>query len=68
MTGLRVTSLDPRLTRVVRSWVGAEERARRVALLVGEATIEQRDRAGDWSTVERFTRTRDRVSRVEGQP
>jgi hypothetical protein len=63
---LRVTSLDPRLTRAVRSWSGAEERARRVALLVGEATIEQRDRAGAWSVVERFSRTGSRVRRVEG--
>lgn len=62
-TSLRVTSTDPRLTRASRSWGGAEERARRVALLIGEATIEQRDRAGDWQTVERFTRVGGRIAR-----
>lgn len=54
-TALRVTSTDPRLTRNARSWGSAEERARRVALLIGAAEIQRRDHAGDWQTVERFT-------------
>lgn len=62
---LRVTSTDARLTRTVRSWSSAEERARRVALLAGEAQIEQRDAAGVWRPVERFQKIGFRVSRVE---
>lgn len=64
-TRLRVTSVDPRLTRTARSLLSAEERARRVALLVGSAQIERRDDGGAWSAVERFVRTGQRVSRVE---
>lgn len=46
-TTLRVTSTDPRLTRTVRSWVSAEERAQRLTRLVGSAEI-QRFQAGTW--------------------
>lgn len=66
-TALRVTSVDPRLTRPARSWGGAEERARRVALLVGTAEIQQRDRGGEWQTVEIYERTDGRVRRQVGQ-
>jgi hypothetical protein len=60
---LRVTGLDPRLTRVARSWGSAEERARRVALLVGEAEIQRRDSAGAWQTVETWRKVGQRVER-----
>ena len=64
MSSLRVTSIDPRLTRLVRSWAWANERAHRVALLAGSAEIQQRQ-DGAWTTVQRFVRTADRVSRQE---
>jgi hypothetical protein len=63
MTTLRVTSTDPRLMRAARSWGSAEERARRVALLVGSAEIQRRDTAGAWQTVERFSSNGGRVNR-----
>lgn len=65
MTGLRVIGPDVRLTRTARSWGSAEERARRVALLVGSAEIQRRDQAGDWQTVERFIGSSGRVNRQE---
>jgi hypothetical protein len=61
---LRVIGPDERLTRPARSMVGAEERARRVALLVGEAEIQQRLRGKEWETIERFTRVNGRVQRM----
>ena len=65
MTALRIVSTDPRLTRPARSWSGAEERARRVALLVGSAEIQQRERTGAWLTIERFECISGRVRRRE---
>lgn len=53
---LRVTSIDPRLTRTLRSYTAAEERARRLTRLVGSAEIQRRDEHGDWRTVESFVR------------
>lgn len=67
-TGLRVTSTDPRLTRAARSWGSAEERARRVALLVGSAEIQRRTSDGVWTTVEVFVGASGRVSRLELRP
>lgn len=64
-TTLRVTSIDPRLTRFPRSWSAAEHRAKTVALLAGSAEIQRRDQAGDWQTVEAFERVGCRVSRQE---
>lgn len=60
---IRVTSIDPRLTRTVRSFAWAEERARRVALLAGSAEIQQRERGGDWQTVESYERVGSKVRR-----
>lgn len=54
-TTLRVTSTDPRLTRTLRSYGAAEERARRLMRLVGYAEIQRRESDG-WRTVERFER------------
>lgn len=65
MTTLRVVSIDPRLARTVRSWGSAEERARRVALLVGSAEIQQHRPDGTWQTVEAFRRDGGRVVRAE---
>ncbi len=59
---LRVTSTDPRLTRTVRSWGSATERAQRLTRLVGSAEI-QRFQAGAWQTVEMYTLAGSRVSR-----
>lgn len=56
MTTLRVLSTDPRLTRTLRSYTAAEERARRLTRLVGSAEIQRRDEHGDWRTVESFNR------------
>lgn len=67
MTTLRVTSTDPRLTRFSRSYNSAEERARRVALLVGFAEIQRRESDGEWRMVERFARQGSRVVRREGR-
>ena len=67
MNGLRVTSTDDRLTKHVRSWVGAAERARRLALLMGASQIEQRQRDGAWSAVETFVRVGTRVTKGEGR-
>jgi hypothetical protein len=61
-TTLRVTSTDDRLTRFPRSWASAEERARRVALLMGSSEIQRRE-GSMWRTVERFERVGERVSR-----
>lgn len=52
---LRVTSTDPRLTRVLRSYGAAEERARRLVRLVGSAEIQRRNADGTWKTVETFS-------------
>lgn len=61
---LRVIGPDERLARQARSMVGAEERARRVALLVGEAEIQQRARGKEWQTIERFRLVNGRVTRT----
>jgi hypothetical protein len=53
---LRVTSTDPRLTRVLRSYGAAEERALRLVRLVGQAEIQRRGPDGAWKTVETFER------------
>jgi hypothetical protein len=68
VTGLRVIGPDVRLTRLARSWVSAEERARRVTLLVGSAEIQCRDQAGAWQTIERFINSSGRVNRQEVRP
>lgn len=60
---LRVIGPDERLTRPARGLAAAEERARRVALLVGSAEIQQRDRRGAWVTVEKYRRVGGRVER-----
>jgi hypothetical protein len=39
---IRVTGPDPRITRTVKSWQWAAERARRVAQLTGSAEIQTR--------------------------
>lgn len=59
---LRVVGPDERLTRQARSMVGATERARRVALLVGESEIQQRVKDG-WLTIEKYRRVAGRVER-----
>ena len=61
---LRVTGPDERLTRLVRSMVGAEERARRVTLLTGSAEIQQRAKGKEWQTIERFRLVNGRVTRT----
>ena len=61
---LRVVGPDERLTRAARSMVGAEERARRVTLLVGEAEIQQRAKGKEWQTIERFRLVNGRVTRT----
>ena len=66
---IRVTSTDPGFTRRARSMVWAEERARRLALLVGEAAIEQRTGDGEWRVVDTYRRTAAtaRVTRGSGK-
>jgi len=47
----------PGMTKTVRSFAWAEERARRVAQLAGSAEIQQRDgRTDDWQIVARYAR------------
>ena len=57
MSAIRVTSpISPRLTRTVKSMSWAEERARRVALLVGSSQVERREGRGGWEVVARWTK------------
>ena len=60
---LRVIGPDERLTRIAKSMVSATERARRVALLVGEAEIQQR-KGKEWERIERYVRVDGRVQRA----
>ncbi len=55
MTALRVTSTDPRLTKTLRSYGAAEQRARWLVRAIGVAEIQRRV-DGAWKTVERFER------------
>ena len=66
---IRVTSTDPGFTRRARSMLWAEERARRLALLVGSAEIQRREPDGEWTTVETYRRTATtaRVTRGSGK-
>jgi hypothetical protein len=61
---IRVTGPDPRITRTVKSWQWAAERARRVAQLTGSAEIQPRGEDGAWRTVESYTSFSGAVTRT----
>jgi hypothetical protein len=61
---IRVTGPDPRITRTVKSWQWAAERARRVAQLTGSAEIQTRGTDGIWVTVESYWSNGGAVART----
>jgi hypothetical protein len=66
-TTLRVVGADPRITRTVKSWQWAAERARRVAQLTGSAEIQTRGEDGVWVTVESYSSFGGAVTRRAGR-
>lgn len=65
---IRVTSpASDRLTRMPRTMARAEDRARWVALVFGEAVIERREKRGEWETVATWRKQGGAVTRRTGR-